>query len=321
MLASDRSLAQRLERDAGTHLVEYVRGLESDTALDFDSPNIESLESESPEPKRLEPRPLEPKRLEPEATLETRPEWEAREIADGVMVRTGKLGINVAVGLGLHGPVSDPDLNALEAFFVGAGRTPRIELCPLTDPGLLSPLAARGFAPQRFVQTLVRPIDPDERFEVTPEVQILAVTPDLEPAWIHAFRSGFGGRDASQPSQIDATLATIALNRPGSSCFLARQHGEIIGTGSLVVREDGEGWRIGTLYLASTAPHARGRGVQHALVHARLEAARRAGCDAVTTQAKPGATPGLERQGFGVVYTKVVLEQRGAAGRAVTLEF
>jgi GNAT superfamily N-acetyltransferase len=284
MLPSDLSLAQRLEHDAGTHLTEYVRGLED--------------------------------------RLEHASECEARKIADGVMVRTGStLGINVAIGLGLHGSVADTDLDELEQFFVDAGRTPRVELCPLADAGLVTQLAARGFMPQRFLQALVRPIDPEERFETTPGIEITQVDATLEGAWVHAFKSGFGTRKASEHSAIDSKLAQIALYRPGSSCFIARQRGEVIGTGSLVVREDSEGWRIGTLYLASTAPHARGRGVQHALVQARLEAARNAGCDAVTTQAKPGATTALERQGFGVMYTKVVLGQLRGGMRTVTLEF
>jgi GNAT superfamily N-acetyltransferase len=288
MFASDLSLAQRLEHDAGTHLTEYVQGLNT----------------------RLEDR------------LKQASECEARTIADGVMVCTGSsLGINTAIGLGLHGPITDTALDELEQFFVDAGRTPRIELCPLADASLVTKLAARGFMPQRFLQALVRPIDAEERFESTPGIEIRQVDASLEGAWVQAFKSGFGMRKTSEHSQIDARLAQIALHRPGSSCFLARQHGEVIGTGALVVREDHEGWRIGTLYLASTAPQAKGRGVQHALVQARLEAARNARCDAVTTQAKPGATTGLERQGFGVMYTKIVLEQLQAGVRAVTLEF
>jgi GNAT superfamily N-acetyltransferase len=171
------------------------------------------------------------------------------------------------------------------------------------------------------LQALVRPIDAEERFETTPGIDITLIDATLEGAWVHAFKSGFGTRKASEHSEIDSKLAQIALYRPGSSCFIARQRGEVIGTGSLVVRQDAEGWRIGTLYLASTAPHARGRGVQHALVQARLEAARNAGCDAVTTQAKPGGTTALERQGFGVMYTKVVLGQLQGGVRAATLEF
>jgi GNAT superfamily N-acetyltransferase len=291
MFASDLSLAQRLEHDAGRHLIEYVHGLNTN----------------------------------PETGLEDRPEKaserEARKIADGVMVRTGSLGINVAIGLGLHGPVTNTDLDELEQFFVTAGRTPRIELCPLADPNLIAQLADRQFRPQRFVQTLMRPIDAEEPFETTPGIEIIPIDATLEEAWIHAFTSGFGTRNTSEHSEIDSKLAQIALRRPGSNCFVARQHGELIGTGALAVREDHEGWRIGSLYLASTAAHARGRGVQHALVQARLQAARNAGCDAVTTQAKPGATTGLERQGFGVMYTKVVLEQLQAGLRAVTLEF
>jgi GNAT superfamily N-acetyltransferase len=54
------------------------------------------------------------------------------------------------------------------------------------------------------------------------------------------------------------------------------------------------------MFGTSTLPGARGRGVQTALVHARLAAAESAGCDLVFARTSPGSPSqrNLERLGF-----------------------
>jgi GNAT superfamily N-acetyltransferase len=56
----------------------------------------------------------------------------------------------------------------------------------------------------------------------------------------------------------------------------------------------------------STRHEFRRRGVQAALISARLEAGRAAGCDLAmsVTQPSSGSQRNLERQGFRVVYTR-----------------
>src|SRR5262245_4902789 len=44
------------------------------------------------------------------------------------------LPVNRAIGLGMHGPVSVEDLDAIEAFYVERQADTVIDLCPLADP-------------------------------------------------------------------------------------------------------------------------------------------------------------------------------------------
>jgi GNAT superfamily N-acetyltransferase len=77
--------------------------------------------------------------------------------------------------------------------------------------------------------------------------------------------------------------------------FVAELDGKPVGNGSLHI-EAHTGWLRGAL----VAPEARGRGIQRALITARVEAAIRAGCDLVGASAGPEevSARNLERMGM-----------------------
>ncbi|MCM2256049.1 MAG: hypothetical protein NDJ94_10295, partial [Vicinamibacteria bacterium] len=62
--------------------------------------------------------------------------------------------LNKVLGLGLHGPVSDADLDQLVAFYEGRGEPAQVELCPLAALDLPERLIRRGFVPQGFENEL-----------------------------------------------------------------------------------------------------------------------------------------------------------------------
>src|SRR4051812_7881770 len=74
-------------------------------------------------------------------------------------------------------------------------------------------------------------------------------------------------------------LAANVVGRPGWSCFVAYDGDEPAGAGALFVHE-----AIGWLGYAATREEFRGRGAQSAILAARIEAARKAGCTTVTTE-------------------------------------
>jgi GNAT superfamily N-acetyltransferase len=89
----------------------------------------------------------------------------------------------------------------------------------------------------------------------------------------------------------------------GWRLYLARVDREPAGAALLSVDDD-----LGYLANASTLPDFRRRGVQSALIAARIADARAAGCDAVSSQAGFGSPSqrNLERAGLRVAYTKAV---------------
>jgi GNAT superfamily N-acetyltransferase len=60
----------------------------------------------------------------------------------------------------------------------------------------------------------------------------------------------------------------------------------------------------------ATLPGFRNKGVQTALLHARLRRAAEAGCDLAVIEASPGGTSerNQQRLGFHVAYTRVTME-------------
>lgn len=89
----------------------------------------------------------------------------------------------------------------------------------------------------------------------------------------------------------------------GWRLYLARVGGTPAGAALLTLEDD-----LGYLANASTLPEFRRRGVQTALIAARIADAADAGCDAVSSQAEFGSASqrNLERAGLRVAYTKAV---------------
>jgi GNAT superfamily N-acetyltransferase len=91
---------------------------------------------------------------------------------------------------------------------------------------------------------------------------------------------------------------------PGFIRYLARVEGEAVGEAAM--RIDGE---LAQLAGAGTRPHARGRGVQKALLQRRLADARTAGCTLAVVTTAPGtrSQDNVMRRGFELLYTRAIL--------------
>lgn len=72
---------------------------------------------------------------------------------------------------------------------------------------------------------------------------------------------------------------------------------------------------VAQLTGAATAPAHRRRGVQTALLSARLADAAAAGCDVavITTQPASTSQENAQRRGFDLLYTRAILVKGGAA--------
>lgn len=93
------------------------------------------------------------------------------------------------------------------------------------------------------------------------------------------------------------------FSAPGVTNYLATFNGVAAGTAALLIHDG-----IGYLADATTLPRFRGRGIQSQLIQARIDAAARAGCEIVCSQAAFGGTShrNLQRLGLMGGFTKVV---------------
>jgi len=129
----------------------------------------------------------------------------------------------------------------------------------------------------------------------------------LADALVEAFATpdvgGVGG-DAIPPSEEIRRWFNITMSVDGFRGYVARVDGAIAGGGSL--RLDGE---IAQFSGAGTLPHFRRRGVQTALLRARLADAAAAGCAIGVVLTQPGSKSqqNVQREGFALLYARQLL--------------
>jgi ribosomal protein S18 acetylase RimI-like enzyme len=232
------------------------------------------------------------------------------EIGGGVAAFTERLfgrKLNHVTGLGLDEPADPAALASLEAAYAARGLGVEIDLCPHAVPALLPLLAARGYAVNAFSNTYARTLDDVAPFGWAAGGAGIGVLqgPEADALFLDASIAGFSVQAHDRPRDLLVALARIAQARADTALFVARVDGRVAGSAGLSVAETPLG-RIGELYIASTLPAFRGRGVQSALLRARLAAAKAAGCALAVVMARPANTSArnAERAGFRLAFTK-----------------
>ena len=245
---------------------------------------------------------------------------EKRPLAGGMLTR-GEPGtwINSATGMGMSGPVTLAEVDELIAWFESVGVEPRIDVCPFSDKSLVAGLSARGFVVSFFDNVFFREVG--EGGGVVPPsplgegIEVGLIDPEDEKAvWEYAAAVARGfTKDGHEPDAGDVTLTARVVRQPAVRAFGARVDGRIVGGGAIEVPRE-EGPKAAALFALAVLPAYRRRGVQQALIAARLNAAAEAGATVATISAMPGVATerNARRMGFQVAYTKVVLVRPGA---------
>jgi GNAT superfamily N-acetyltransferase len=237
-------------------------------------------------------------------TLERlRPNLSAAEesIAGGWAVFTGVGSpISEARGLGLSGPVTADDMKRLESFYHSRGDAIRIEVSPMADPSLHELLGKRGYRVCEFSNLLVRPMTGGEKFALAaPGVTTRQAAPSEGKLWAQTVGRSFAEYFPITEEFLD--MMSCWVHSTMGACYLATVDGEVAGGGAVVLHDD-----LALLGGAATLPQFRRRGVQTALLLARLARAAANGSEMVMTITLPGSGSqrNCERLGFRVVYTR-----------------
>jgi GNAT superfamily N-acetyltransferase len=211
--------------------------------------------------------------------------------------------VTQAIGVGLNGEVSDADLDRLTHFFHERGAPAAAEICPFVDMKLYERLAARDYKLLEVSNVLVADLASLNLTEKVPAgVTVRVAEPTELKLLTRTIAQGFADHFPVTPELLDVMEGFT--HRRNSASFLALVDGEVAG-GAVVSAYEG----VGGLFGASTLPAFRGRGVQTALLHARLIWARTQNCDLAVSIAQPGSTSqrNIERLGFRVAYTRTKL--------------
>jgi GNAT superfamily N-acetyltransferase len=225
-------------------------------------------------------------------------------VADGYAIYAGPGSpLNRVVGLGCSGPVTPAKLTEVERLYARQNAVVQIDLCPLADPSLLALLKSHHYRLAGFQSVLVLPLDQPDGWATLPfELEVRQAAPQDAERWIRTTAQGF--EDTEEPSPDALDILTPNFYSANATCYWALINGEPAGGGAMYHQEG-----VVELGGASTRPAFRRRGVQTALIRARLAAARALGCEFAVALTEPGSDSqrNLMRKGFELAYTKAIL--------------
>lgn len=227
------------------------------------------------------------------------------EICGGHMIFAG-LGspIGRVTGAGLDRPFTAEDLDRVEAFYRAHNAPAQVDLCPMHETAVFELFKQRGYGIAELNNVLFRKLDGEEKFPAPPPAcEIRRSLPEeADSAGSIVERAFFpdGAPDAFRG------LISPFCQMDGALAFVASVEDKLVACGTgLVIPEH----RVFALCGAGTKAEFRGRGLQTALLRARMAAAVGYGCEyaVVVTQGGTTSQRNAERLGFRVAYSKVTV--------------
>jgi len=207
--------------------------------------------------------------------------------------------ITQTFGLGLYEPLTADSLDAIERFFFDRGAPVNHEVSPLAGVETLELLASRAYRPIEISSVLFRPIEPASAESATNiRVRVIdsgeaQLCSDISArAWSH---------DHPELLGFLREMGIISAARTGTLCFLGEVDGQPGAAGALCIHEG-----VALCGGAATVSELRRRGLQSALLRARLRYAFEQGCDLAMMVAQAGSDSqrNAERNGFRIAYTR-----------------
>jgi GNAT superfamily N-acetyltransferase len=209
-------------------------------------------------------------------------------------------------------PTNGDALKEIESLYESRGIPVEIDLCPFAEEATLELLKRREYAVNAFSSTFVHTsLHLCQGRDEESDIHIRDLSPDEEGRFIEWSQTGFAAHTVPRPADLLRLLAISALRRTDTQIKVAEIDGNVAGTAAVSIIGV-EGTRAAHLFLASTLPEFRGRGVQGALLQARLDVARRAGAMLATVTARPtnSSARNTERAGFRSAFTKATFSRQ-----------
>ena len=245
-----------------------------------------------------------------------------RAIGGGVALHSGPASpMNKLAGLGFAGALDESELAAVEQYFDEQRTALQVELATLAEPSIGATLTRRGYMLMGFENVLGKALAPGAAVGgavCDDDAATVALCDEADlAAWLDLVITGFQTPDGEGvPSHESFSrdeqerVFGEVLHTAGMGRYLAKRRGAWAGGGSLFL---GEG--VAHLCGAATLPAHRRRGVQSALLDARLRDAAARGFDLAVIVTQPGSKSqeNAMRRGFQLLYSRAMLvrEARG----------
>ena len=214
---------------------------------------------------------------------------------------------NKVAGLGFGGVPGAAELNEIEEAFAACGVPVQVELAHLANPAIGALLTGRGYRLVSFENVLGLALTGEPGRVTPPGVEVRPSGDEEFESWVDVVADGFAHPDLQGvPSHEDFSREMIArserdLAAAGGVRYLALHDGAIAGGASFRLADG-----VAQLTGAATAPAHRRRGVQTALLSARLADAVAAGCDIAVVTTPPGSKSqqNVQRRGFDLLHPR-----------------
>ncbi len=209
---------------------------------------------------------------------------------------------NRAIGADVLAPIDRVKIDAIVRDYAGYQRTACVEVYDsITPPTTLAALVASGFADSGHgYESHVLETDAPVEVEIA-GVTVRRCGPDEYRRFAELVRDGFGFGDGDHVGDFiaDLTVSGLRMMGPNGGAFIASVGGEDAGTGELVLTD-----RVAGCYSGTVAERFRGRGIQKALIAARVRAGLERGKRIFISQTDPDSPSGhnLHDLGFRTLY-------------------
>jgi hypothetical protein len=218
--------------------------------------------------------------------------------------------LNKIAGWGFRGKPSADELDAIEQAFAAHRAPVQVELAHLGDPAIAALLTGRGYQLTSFENVSGLALSGWQAPGTPPGVEVRRSGPEEFEAWVDVVADGAAHPDEQglpaheEFSRADLARAMRDFAAAGEMRYTALRDGVLAGGASMRLAGS-----VAQLGGAATAPAHRRRGVQTALLSARLTDAVAAGCDLaiVTTQPGSKSQQNVQRHGFDLLYTRAIL--------------
>jgi GNAT superfamily N-acetyltransferase len=202
-------------------------------------------------------------------------------------------------GLGLFEELTEQTLDTIESFFRGHSAPVLHEVSPLAGVAALEMLCHRGYTPIELSSVLFWPVQGPEPMTAV-GVKVRITGPEEKDLWSRISARGWS-HDHPELMEFLAQFGAVSAARDHTVCFLAEADGEPGAAGVLCMHEG-----VALFGGSSTVPELRRRGLQSALLEARMRYAFDQGCDLAMMAAMPGSESqrNVERKGFQIAYTR-----------------
>jgi len=201
--------------------------------------------------------------------------------------------------LGLLALPTPADLESIEHFFTERQAPTLHEISPFAGIATLDLLCQRHYRPEELSSVLYRPVELSTP-AVSSHVSARVIRSDETDLWNDLSVRGWA-YGHPELSDFLKEAGAISAAREQCVCFLAEVDGIPAAAGALYLHQG-----VALFAGAATVPEMRRRGLQTALLDARLRYAFENGCDLAMIVALPGSDSqrNAERQGFRIAYTR-----------------